>query len=139
MWCSGSVIRELAERLEREATGDPKCGSRAPNASLADRLLVAAYVLTGLRLKSPDEVRQLFQVASIAMRESVTYQAILEEGREEGRVEELHRTIQRLGRRRFGEPDEAIRERIEAIRDIVVLEDLTERLLIVSSWHELMA
>ena len=69
------------------------------------------------------------------MRESVTYQAILEEGR----VEELHRTILRLGRRRFGEVDEAVRQQIEAIRDIVVLEDLTERLLIVSSWDELMA
>ena len=73
------------------------------------------------------------------MRESVTFQAILEEGREEGRVEELHRMILRLGRRRFGEADESIRNQIEAIRDIVVLEDLTERLLIVSSWDELMA
>jgi hypothetical protein len=123
-----AVVRQLAERLEREATGDQ-----------ADRLLVAAYVLTGLRLKSPDEVRQLFQGASIAMRESVTFQAILEEGREEGSIRELHRMILRLGRRRFGEPDEATRNQIEAIPDIVVLEDLTERLLIVSSWDELMA
>jgi hypothetical protein len=36
-----AVVQQLAERLEREATGDQ-----------ADRLLVAAYVLTGLRLKS---------------------------------------------------------------------------------------
>ena len=121
-----AVVRQLAERLEREATGDQ-----------ADRLLVAAYVLTGLRLKAPNEVRQLFQGVSIAMRESVTYQAILDEGREEGRVEELHRMILRLGRRRFGEADEAIRQQIEAIRDIVVLEDLSERLVIVSSWDEL--
>ena len=73
------------------------------------------------------------------MRESVTYQAILEEGREEGRVEELHRTLLRLGRRRFGEPDETVRNQIEAIRDIERLEDLSERLVIVSSWDELMA
>ena len=119
-----SVIRQLAERLESEATGDQ-----------ADRLLVAAYILTGLRLKAPNEVKQLFQGISIAMRESVTYQAILEEGHVEG----LHRTILRQGRVRFGEADEAIRQQIEAIRDIVVLEDLTERLLIVSSWNELMA
>ncbi len=69
------------------------------------------------------------------MRESVTYQAILEEGHVEG----LHRMILRLGRVRFGEADESVRHQIEAIRDIVVLEDLTERLLIVSSWDELMA
>ncbi len=123
-----AVVRQLAERLEREATGDQ-----------ADRLLVAAYVLTGLRLKSPDEVRQLFQGASIAMRESVTFQAILEEGREEGSVRELHRVILRQGRVRFGEADEATRQQIEAMRDIERLEDLTERLLIVSSWDELMA
>ncbi len=123
-----AVVRQLAERLEREATGDQ-----------ADRLLVAAYVLTGLRLKAPDEVRQLFQGASIAMRESVTFQAILEEGREEGSIRELHRMILRLGRVRFGEVDEAVRLQIEAMRDIVVLEDLSERLVIVSSWDELMA
>jgi len=116
---------------------------------------VAAYVLTGLRLKAPDEVRQLFQGVSIAMRESVTYQAILEEGRKEGektgekrgekrgwrkgRIRELHRTILRQGRVRFGEADEAVRQQIETIRNIDRLEDLTERLLIVSSWDELMA
>jgi predicted transposase YdaD len=102
-----AVVRQLAERLEHEATGDQ-----------ADRLLVAAYVLTGLRLKSPDEVRQLFQGASIAMRESVTFQAILEEGEQTGRIKELHRMILRLGRRRFGEADEATRQQIEAMRDI---------------------
>ncbi|TVS20783.1 MAG: DUF4351 domain-containing protein [Planctomycetaceae bacterium] len=69
------------------------------------------------------------------MRESVTFQAILEEGR----VEELHRMILRQGRRRFGEVDEAVRQRIEAMRDIERLEDLSERLVIVSSWDELMA
>ncbi|TVS20571.1 MAG: hypothetical protein EA424_03315 [Planctomycetaceae bacterium] len=73
------------------------------------------------------------------MRESVTYQAILEEGREEGGIRELHRMILRQGRVRFGEADEAVRQQIEAIRDIDRLEDLTERLVIVSSWDELMA
>ena len=47
--------------------------------------------------------------------------------------------ILRQGRRRFGDADESIRQQIEAIRDIVVLEDLSERLVIVSSWDELMA
>ncbi len=123
-----AVVRQLAERLEREAAGGQ-----------ADRLLVAAYVLTGLRLKAPNEVRQLFQGVSIAMRESVTYQAILEEGREEGSIRELHRMILRQGRVRFGEADESIRKQIEAIQDIDTLEDLSERLVIVSSWDELMA
>jgi predicted transposase YdaD len=143
-----TVIRQLAERLEREAAEEQ-----------ADRLLTAAYILTGLRLKAPDEVKQLFQGVSRAMRESVTYQAILEEGREEGkkegwkegkkegkkegwkrgRIRELHRVILRQGRVRFGEADEIVQGRIEAIRDINKLEDLTERLVIVSSWAELLA
>ncbi|TVS13113.1 MAG: hypothetical protein EA424_21815 [Planctomycetaceae bacterium] len=81
------MVWQLAERLEREAAGDRVCGSRAPNASPADRLMTAAYVLTGLR----------------------------------------------QGRRRFGEVDEAVRQQIETIRNIDRLEDLTERLLMVSS------
>ena len=36
------VVRQLAERLESEATGDQ-----------ADRLLTAAYILTGLRFQGP--------------------------------------------------------------------------------------
>jgi hypothetical protein len=68
-------------------------------------------LLTGLRLKAPDQVRQLFHGVPIAMRESVTFQAILEEGREEGRVEELHRMILRLGRVRLGRRTRRLRAR----------------------------
>ena len=85
------------------------------------------------------------------MRDSDTYQAILEEGvekglekgreegRVEGRVEELHRTLLRQGRKRFGEPDEATRRTICGIDDVERLEDLSDRLLDVSSWGELLA
>jgi hypothetical protein len=73
------------------------------------------------------------------MRESVTHQAILEEGREEGSMRELHRAILRQGRLRFGDADEKVRQEIEAIRDIETLEELTDRLVTVSSWDELMA
>lgn len=62
-----------------------------------------------------------------------------EEGREKGRVEELHRTILRLGRERFGEADETTRQNIEAIRDIDALEELSVRLIKVSSWVQLLA
>ena len=69
------------------------------------------------------------------MRESVTYQAILDEGR----VDELHRTILRQGRERFGEADETTRQKIEAISDIDALEELSVRLIKVSTWVELLA
>ncbi|TVS09358.1 MAG: DUF4351 domain-containing protein [Planctomycetaceae bacterium] len=63
---------------------------------------------------------------------------MLEEGEQTGRIKELHRVILRQGRVRFGEADEATRQQIETMRDIDRLEDLTERLLMVSSWDELM-
>lgn len=77
------------------------------------------------------------------MRDSDTYQAILDQGREEGwtkgRVEELHRTVLRLGRKRFGEPDEETRQSICDVQDIERLEELSDRLLDVTSWDALLA
>lgn len=69
------------------------------------------------------------------MRESVTYQAILDEGR----VEELHRTILRQGHERFGEATEATRQQIETITNLDMLEELTVRLLHVATWVELLS
>ena len=54
-------------------------------------------------------------------------------------MDELRRTILRLGRKRFGEADEATRQQIEAIRDIDALEEMSDRLLEVSTWDELSA
>jgi hypothetical protein len=116
------VLRRLAERLEREAT--PEQGKK---------LLTAAFVLTGLRVDRT-LARDLFQGVQ-AMLESDTYQAILEEGG----VKELQRTLLRLGRKRFGEPDAATRTRLEAIADLERLRDLGERLLDVFTWQELLA
>jgi len=118
------VIKRLEQRLQQEAAGKQ-----------AERLLTAAYILTGLRLPGPEDVSQLFRGVSLAMRESVTYQAILDEGR----VDELHRMILRLGQKRFGEVDETTHQHIEAIRDIDALEELSVRLIEVSSWDELFA
>jgi predicted transposase YdaD len=76
------------------------------------------------------------------MRDSSTYQAIMEEGRAEGRVEGRaegeRRAILRIGAVRFGEPDNGTRARLDAIVDVDVLERLATRLLTVSSWAELL-
>ena len=53
----GDVIQRLEQRLQQEASGDR-----------AERLLTAAYILTGLRLPKPEDVSQLFRGVSIAMR-----------------------------------------------------------------------
>jgi hypothetical protein len=70
------------------------------------------------------------------MRESATYQAILQEGRIEGG----QRFLLRQGTKRFGEPDVATVTAIEAIRDIDRLEALGDRILEsdLQSWDDLL-
>lgn len=118
-----NVIQRLIERLQHEAPFDQ-----------ARHLLTAAYVLTGLRIPDKRTALQLFQGVR-AMRESVTYQAILDEGR----VEAMHKTILRQGRKRFGSPDDATAATITAIEDLPRFEILSDRLLDVHSWRELLA
>jgi predicted transposase YdaD len=116
------VLSRIVERLDRE--GDP---------ALVQRLLTATFVLMGLRLDRK-QVRVLFQGVR-KMRESDTYQAILDEGEVRG----LQDTLLRLGRKRFGEPDETVRQTVLAIEDLVQLKRLTEDLLDVTTWQELLA
>jgi hypothetical protein len=69
------------------------------------------------------------------MHESSTYQAILDEGR----MEQAHKLLLRQGCKRFGEPDEPTRQSLLAITDFEHLDLLSERLLDVASWQELLA
>ena len=68
------------------------------------------------------------------MKESSTYQAILEEGR----AEALQKTLLRLGRKRFGNPSDGVKAAIQAEADTKRLERMTESLLVVSTWQELL-
>jgi predicted transposase YdaD len=128
------VLRRMHERLSREVA--------PPDAAM---LWSATYLLMGLRY-STEVATQLLQGVR-GMRESVTYQAILEEGRAEGEAkgiargmsEEAKRLLLRLGQKRFGEPESAVLTAIEGITDREQAEAMTERLLDVSSWDELLA
>jgi hypothetical protein len=77
------------------------------------------------------------------MEESSTIQAFIEEGRrkglEEGKAGEARRIILRPGRIRFSEVGDAVVSRLDAISNQEKLEQLAERLLIVSSWDELLS
>jgi hypothetical protein len=73
------------------------------------------------------------------MEESVTYQAIIKRGHEAGRVEEARAILLRQGARRFGPPSSDVQSALEAITAIERLEQLSERLLDVESWEELLA
>jgi hypothetical protein len=77
------------------------------------------------------------------MRESSTYQAIVEEGRAEGRAEgqaaEARRIVVRLGSQKLGAPDPTVVTALEGVDDIDVLENLITSILTVSSWSDLLA
>jgi hypothetical protein len=116
------VIRRMDERLQRETS--------PPESAL---LLSAAYVLTGLRLPR-ERADHLFQGVR-AMRESSTYQAILDEGR----IEEAQGMILLQGRDKFGSPSDVITAALKTITDLERLHRMGRRILIVSSWDELLA
>ena len=59
-----------------------------------------------------------------------------EEGYRAGSLEEVRKTLFRLGRKRLGEPPAATVTGLEAIDDLERLEQLSERLLDVGSWEE---
>jgi len=85
------------------------------------------------------------------MEESSTIRAFIEEGRrkgleeareearEEGRAMEARKIILFLGGIRFGEAGDTVVSRLDAISNLEKLEQLVERLLIVSSWDELLS
>jgi predicted transposase YdaD len=119
------VYRRMAERLDRDVP--PAQG---------DELWTAAYILSGLRYP-PREVGPIMRGVR-RMKESLTYQAILEEGREEGRAEGERKVLIRQGTKKFGPPDERSRSALEGITDLSRLEVLAERLLDASGWEDLL-
>jgi len=63
------------------------------------------------------------------VKRSTTYQAILQDGRTEGRIAEARRLLLRQGTKRFGEPDATTVATLEAIQDLDRLEALGKRIL----------
>ena len=113
----------------------------------------AAYILLGLRF-SPALAEQLFR-GVVSMRESSTYQAILEEGRLEGQqkgraegraegrtegaVQEARKLLRLVGDDAFGPPDARTATAIEQIDDLKRLEELCKSCRTAASWRELLA
>jgi predicted transposase YdaD len=124
------VIQRMQARLVQETTRDK-----------ADWLWTATYILMGLRY--PEELTAHLLQGMTTMEDSVTYQAILRKGWTkgvtEGRTEEAKAILLRLGRKRFDLPDPASTAALEAITDLDRLERMSERLLEVTSWQELLA
>ena len=62
-----------------------------------------------------------------------SYQAILREGQAEGQTKEARRILLLQGRRRFGEPTAEVVAALDSLADVEKLEQLSMRLLEVSS------
>jgi predicted transposase YdaD len=120
-----AVLRRIDEQLTREARPED-----------AAKLWAATFVLTGLRLTRA-EALALFQGVH-GMKESTTYQYILDEGRAEGAVREARKILLRQGQRRFGPPSDAISAALAAITDLERLERMSDRILEIASWQELL-
>ncbi len=69
-----------------------------------------------------------------AVKESTTYQAIVEEGQ----IKEARKLILRHGKRKFGRPTAAVARALEGTEDLDRLERLSDRLLTAASWTELL-
>ena len=120
------LVRRMAERINAEP--EPR----------ADKLWTATYFLMGLRYENEFVFQLLEGVQN--MRESTTYQAVLKEGREEGRVIEAQRILLLLGEGRFGPSDAATRAAVEAIQDLDRLERINRRMIDMSlhDWSDLL-
>ncbi len=69
------------------------------------------------------------------MNESTAWDQVLEEGE----IRSTHRVLLRQGRKLFGPPDPAIESALTAIQDVERLERMSEAILTVKSWQELVA
>jgi predicted transposase YdaD len=135
------ILDHLGERFERESP------------SAVGDLWAATALLMGVRYDR-DQITDLIQRVR-RMRESVTYQIILEEGREEGReagreegreegelhgrVREARDLVVQFGTEQFGPPDPAVLARLNAIEDRARLESLIRATFSTTSWQELLA
>jgi len=123
-----AVVAQMKQRFDREAP------------SQAKELWSAAYLLMGLRYESA--IVQSLLRGVVNMKESTTYQAILKEGKAEGKAigkaEEARKMLLLQGRDRFGEPSAKIVSQLDAVTDLARLEALGLRLLHVKTWEELL-
>lgn len=123
------ILDHLGERFEQEAP------------DTAGDLWAATALLMGVRYDR-NAITGLIQRVR-RMRESVTYQIILEEGREEGREEgelrEARRTVLDLGTEKFGPPAESTVAVIRDLEDLAGLHRMVRAVLRANSWQELLA
>lgn len=119
------VVHAIDQRLAAEA-----------DSGKAASLLTATYILMGLRYSKEVAARLLQGVRS--MRESETYQAILDEGKAEGKIEGAREALLIIAGRHLGPPGPGALQQLESIRDYARLKRMTERSMDASDWADLL-
>jgi hypothetical protein len=120
------IIKRMESRLRRR---DAR--------RVADHLWAATYLLLGLR--HPPAVAQALLQGVRSMKDSTTYQAIVQEGIREGAVEQTRKLLVRLGSKQLGRPSARARAALADITELDRLEALIDRLGEVQSWRALLA
>jgi hypothetical protein len=115
------ILRRIGERLTQEA-GPEEAG----------RLWTATFILSGLIL--PREVLGPLFRGVLGMEESSGYQIILDRGA----IKEVKKILLRQGQKRFGAPDQGVITAVDSVNDLERLERMTDRVLDVASWQELL-
>jgi predicted transposase YdaD len=123
------VLRTLLERLHKEAPPHQEA-----------MLWTSTEVLLNSRYGNDrsDEILSGVQDMILGIHgieETAVYQRIFAKGR----VHQAREILLRQGRKKFGPPEERIQAAIEVLSDADRLDLLTERILDVSSWEELLA
>lgn len=120
-----AIVKQMQRRIAAEV-----------DRPAAATLWTTTFLLLGLN--HPAEFAQTLLQGVSEMKESSTYQFIVEEGLEKGRTEEARAILLRQGRKQFGDPGQDEIAQLEAIHDLARLEALADRILDVSSWQELL-
>jgi predicted transposase YdaD len=123
------IVRRMEDRLREVAEPEVK-----------NRLWIATYVLMGLRYNQAIADQVLSGVRD--MEETVTYQAIvkrgLQQGMQQGTVAEAKRFLFLAAQPRLGSPTSAQQAAINAISDVGRLEAMAPRIHSASNWDELL-
>lgn len=116
------IIRRIEERLLRELPRDK-----------AVILMQAAAILTGLRFED-EGLDRIFEGVGL-MSETTTFDWFTRIGE----IRQLHKTLLRLGRERFGAPDAATEAALTVIKDSDRLDRMTVAVLTATNWKDLLS
>jgi len=94
--------------------------------------------LARLGLRYPQPLAQQLLRGVLSMKESTTYQLILQEGQVKGALAEAQKLLLLQGEKRFGPPDADTLAALCGINDVARLEELWVRLLDARSWQDLL-